>query len=199
MAEHYLFMGGPGPNGGVAPGTYNAQMFPAKLPGSNDDLGIDARRGGKPDFLVQRRLVWKGHTGPKYTSDPVSPGLYSYLQQNPIVVGDRLWIILLPKESELVRVWWRVKTPLPGFDFDLEADSDVAGGTVLTLTAAPVNAATAATGLIDVQAQNGGTPFYTQTNGIIRLNVNNLPAAGIGGSEVYVSALIRKFDIGGGN
>lgn len=199
MADHYLFMGGPGPNGGVAPGTYNAQMFPAKLPGSTDELGIDARRGNKPEFLIQRRLVWKGHTGPKYTSDPVSPGLHAYLQNNTIAAGDKLWIILVPKESELVRVWWRVKEPLPGFDFDLEFDTDVAGGTNITLTSAPINAATADTGLIDVQAVNGGTPAYTKTNGIIRLVINNLPAAGIGDSEVYVSALVRKLDIGGGN
>lgn len=199
MAEHYLFMGGPGPNGGVAPGTYNAQMFPATLPGSDDDLGVDARRGGKPDFLIQRRLVWKGHNGPKFTSDPVSPALHSYLQNNTIAAGDRLWLILVPKECELVRVWWRVKEPLAGFDFDLEFDDDVAGGTNLTLTTAPINAATAATGIIDPQAINGGNLVYTQTNGVIRMVINNLPAAGIGESEVYVSALVRKLDIGGGN
>ena len=195
MAVHNLFMGGAGPNGGVAPGTYNAEMFPSVLPGLDDYNRFDARRtpvvGG-----ITRRLIWERPEGPKRTFDPLSPALASYLDSNPIAAGDQLRIILLPRRCTLLRVWWSIEKPLPGFDFDLVVEVPPPTGTTTPITTAPISAAAVADGLIDVPTVVGNQ-LYLDQNAVLRMDINNLPAGGIRGSDVRITAVVEQYEFGG--
>lgn len=197
MATHDIFMGGKGPNGGVAPGTYNAQFFPA-VPDDVDAYNrFDARRtpttGG-----ITRRLVWKRPTGPIGTIEPTSPALAKYLETHTIAAGDFLRIIVLPRRCELVRVWWAVEKPLAGMDFNIDVEGLAPSvGATVPLTTTPISAAAAATGLIDVQAQNGGNPLYIDGNDFLRVELVNLPPSGIADSDIRITAIVRQFEFGG--
>jgi hypothetical protein len=200
MATHDIFMGGDGPAGGAGAGTYTGQFFPAVPPGVDDYNRIDARRtpvtGG-----ITRRLVWDRPRGPSANSpyDPTSPALAKYLEVHPIEQDDFLRIILLPRRCELKRVWWSVEKPLTGLEFTLEVEGRAAslGGNPVMLTAAPIDGGAEATGLIDVQAINGGDPLYIDGNDFLQMRLTGLPAAGIKGSDIRITAIIDQFEFGG--
>jgi len=197
MAEHNLFMGGAGPNGGVAPGVYNAQGFPSVPPGLDDYFRFDARR--TPAIgCITRQLIWERAEGPKRPNEARSPFLASYLDNNPIVAGDKLHIILLPRRSTLLRVWWSVERPFPGMDFDLQITSLTSPPVTSPITTAPINTATVNTGVIDVPGVLGSLgAAYQPQNAMLTMVINNLPAGGIRGSYVKVSAIIEQYEAGG--
>lgn len=198
MAEHNLFMGGAGPNGGVAPGTYNAQGFPSVPPDADQYNRFDARRGPAVGAIT-RNLIWERQEGVKYVDGPTSPFLASYLDANPIAAGDRLNIILLPKRCTLLRVWWAVERPFPGMDFDLEVTTIASPPAVTPITTAPINCATVGSGIIDVATLTGGLSGsgYMDDNRMLTMVVNNLPTGGIRGSFIKVTAVLEQYEYGG--
>ena len=192
MTVHKLFMGGAAPIG--AKGVYDSRFFPQKDIPEDEYFRFDARRtpthGG-----IMRRLVWKAPRGPHLSIRPQSPGLAHYLSENAIVQGDILQIILLPKRTELTRVWVSVENPLAGFEFKLRVRGNGLAGTPVYLTPTAISGATADEHLIDVTAVNGG-PMYFKKNDMLELEITALTGS-IAESEVWVTALLTQFEMGG--
>lgn len=192
MTVHKLFMGGAAPIG--AKGVYDSRFFPQKDIPEDEYFRFDARRtpthGG-----IMRRLVWKAPRGPHLTIRPQSPGLAHYLSENTIAQGDILQIILLPRRTELTRVWVSVENPLPGFTFKLRVRGNGLSGTPVYVTSADIDGNVKDEHIIDVTAVHGA-PMYFKKNDMLELEITGLTGS-IEDSEVWVTALLTQFEMGG--
>lgn len=214
MAIHNLFFGG-------APTHRNHgyAMFPQYEVGPDDTMHPD-NRGAPCLFSLNRRLIWEDccsrcgcgvgsgcACGSGSRLDGGSSALKHYLEENPVAVGDVINAVILPKETMLQYVWWKVEKAITPFTFDIVVRGNAAslGGTtavpVPVVIAAGLSGSVLDSGMIDVTALNGG-PLWLDQNDMLQVIIRSLPplvdtsdcspcsSGGIAGSSIIVSPVL---------
>lgn len=205
MAEHNIFLGGLSTRNWFYQGLPSAEQSP-----NGAMTGTTHKHNGR--FSLNRHLIWKDtDCGPSTGCKPVgSLFLADYLANNEIKVGDTLNIMMLPKQTSLLGIWWKVTTPLAGFTFDIKVrgNANSLGGTLaapvpLTLDTAFDAAVEAVedghipSGLIGIDPALQGDPLapgiYFDQNDMLQLVVKTLPPEGIACSDITISAVVESY------
>ena len=207
MAEHNLFLGGLATMNGHYRGLPSVEQTPngAMTPTTHKQQGR---------YSLLRDLAWKDDTGGPSTGESRgSRFLADYLSCNTLAVGDVLNLVIMPKWSSILGIWWMVHDPLPGFTFDLRlrGNANSLGGTPavpvpLTLATgvdgglvAPVAAGPgyAPTGLIGIDPAAQGDPLapgiYFDQNDMLQLVITGLPPEGIACSRICIAPVMETY------
>lgn len=205
MAEHNIFLGGLSTRNWFYQGLPSTEQTP-----NGAMTGTTHKHQGR--FSLNRHLIWKdSDCGPATGCKPVgSLFLADYIANHEIKVGDILNIMMLPKQTSLLGVWWKVTTPLEGFTFSLRArgNANSLGGalaapaprtiaTALDGAAAPVEDGHVPSGLIGIDPAMQGDPLapgiYFDQNDMLQLVVDTLPPEGIACSDLTISAVMESY------
>lgn len=205
MAEHNIFLGGLSTRNWFYQGLPSTEQFP-----NGAMTGTTHKHQGR--FSLNRHLAWKDtDCGPRTGYKPVgSLFLADYLAANEIAVGDVLNVMILPKQTSLLGVWWKVTTPLDGFTFDLQVrgNANSLGGTLavpapITLEAgldgavAPIELGHIPSGLIGIDPAAQGDPnapgMYFDQNDMLQMVIASLPPEGIACSDLTISAVMESY------
>lgn len=173
MTIHNLFLGGD-------TGTYQ-QPYGSQYPSA----ALDPNCVYRPDDADSSKVYTI--PGEFNTCEPeVFCHLQEYLQKNPIVVGDYLNMVAVPRHYCVLAAYWELISPLEGFTADLElVDLD---GNPITATVPwdlgtdlsdPANVNTinhhCATGPLPAPAGAPCIDGYMSTHGVLRLCITGLP------------------------
>lgn len=207
MPTHDLFLGGQRtPRGGFY------EMLPQVEPKPNQAMTPATHKDGG-NYSVTRHLFWKDDDDcPKTGASEGSRALADYLTREEILVNDVINLVIMPKHTSLLKVWWMIHEALDGFTFDLQirGNAQSLGGTLAApapiLLAEDVDASMVATdaekcnipsGLIGIDPAAQGDPLaegiYFDQNDMLQLVVKTLPAAGISCSELMISPVLETY------
>lgn len=207
MAIHDIFLGGQRtPRGGFY------EMLPSVEPLPNGAMTPATHKDGG-NYSVTRHLFWKDEDNmPRTGASEGSRALCDYLQRNEIAAGDVLNLVIIPRHTSLLKVWWMVHKPLAGFTFDLQVrgNAQSLGGTLAAPVPIPlvtgVDASMAASdaegcnlpsGLIGIDPTVQGDPnaegIYFDQNDMLQMVITGLPDEGIGCSELMISPVFETY------
>lgn len=205
MAEHNIFLGGLSTRNWFYQGLPSTEQTP-----NGAMTGTTHKHQGR--FSLNRHLIWKdSDCGPATGCKPVgSLFLADYIANHEIEVGDVLNIMMLPKQTSLLGVWWKVTAGLAGFTFDLRVrgNANSLGGTLaapapialasgLDGAVEPIEVGHVPSGLIGVDPAAQGDPLapgiYFDQNDMLQLVVVSLPPEGIACSDLTISAVMESY------
>ena len=207
MAQHDIFLGGQRtPRGGFY------EMLPSTAPKQNQEMTPTTHKDGG-NYSLSRHLFWNRPTDcPSTGASEGSAALCDYLSRNEIVEGDILNIVIMSRQTSLLKIWWMIHKPLAGFTFDLQIQgtSQSLGGTEAApapiVLAEDVDAGLAPSdalgcnfpsGLIGIDPAAQGDPLaegiYFDQNDMLQLVVKTLPDEGISCSELIISPVIETY------
>lgn len=181
MANHNLFMGGLR----TSVNTLGRGLYPQVPPSPDQFFVADDRRG--QIMFANSHLLDFSCEGCDSCSDTMNHAYYQafrdYLLNYDIVAGDTIWTHIIPLESVLERVFWKVVTPITPFDFDIvfRDSTDLNDLTAVTTVLAPaVSGAAPGIGIIDVETIVAPL-LLTSRNGLVGIKINTMPAPVVGG------------------
>lgn len=205
MTTHILIQGG------QRTSNPDYAMYPGVLPGLNDVFETASHKGPAV-YAATRVLDFDGGSLVTNINVPrvISPeswgstALRHYSQRvAQIAAADVLQVAVMPRFSTLVRLHWIVAKVLSAGTADLRIKGlSTSVGAVLTLQAG-IDLTTVGSGLIDVQAANGGKPLYFDQNDALEVVINSLPSGvtnadgtyggGIQGLALILTPIIEEY------
>lgn len=181
MANHNLFMGGLR----TSVNTLGRGLYPQVPPAPDQFFVMDDRRGQVR--FANSHLLDFSCEGCDSCSDTMNHAYFQafrdYLNNNTIVVGDTIWTHIIPLETTLERVFWKIVTPITPFNFDIvfRNSTDLNDLTATTtVLAAGVSGAATGIGIVDVETVVAPL-LLTSRNGLVGIKINSMPAAVVGG------------------
>lgn len=166
MPRHHLALGG-NPKQGFC---FGQNILPSVPYDPYQEIVPDARRSSTT-FAITRCLDFGcGETpcsGCVTAECKGSIALREYTRKNTFAVGDVIDVSYLPRNTQLIEVYWNVKNALAGFTFDIRvAEHDGAQPPLVLATG--IDAGTVGLDVLDVRAINGG-PLMVKTNGALQI------------------------------
>jgi hypothetical protein len=166
MPRHHLALGG-NPKQGFC---FGQNILPSVPYDPYQEIVPDARRSSTT-FAITRCLDFGcGETpcsGCVTAECKGSIALREYTRKNTFAVGDVIDVSYLPRNTQLIEVYWNVKNALAGFTFDIRvAEHDSAQPPVVLATG--IDAGTLDWDVLDVRAINGA-PLLVKTNGALQI------------------------------
>lgn len=176
MAEHLLFHGGAATrsNPGYA-------MFPSPA-FDVDELSVSAAHKLPCLFSVTRVFDFKDEAA-----------LTHYIKNvSNLAALDNVEAVIVPRQTLLTGVWWKVERPLAGFSFSIDIRDDT------TVVVASVDGS-----VVDSDFVPLDTPIYFKQNDVIRVNILTAPApipdnplGAWGDLRFKVSPVLQEFERG---
>lgn len=178
--------------------TLNADwtMFPQALPGIDDHMQVDNRRG-PARFSNTRWLDFDSSAQVLASAVPaqVSPeahgsaGLRDYLRRTEINVGDVIVTHVLPRFTSLDKVHWCVAKCVTPFKFDIRVRGQSASVGAPVVIAAGIDGGVVGSGLIDIAKINGGETLYFDQNDVLEIVVTDMPPTDVGTDGTFTGGL----------
>lgn len=182
--------------GGQRTMNFDYTMFPQVLPGLDDHMQVDNRRG-PARFSNTRWLDFDSSALVMASSVPAqvsseahgSAGLRHYTAHNEIAIGDVIVTHILPRFTSLDKVHWAVAKCITPFKFDIRVRGQATSVGAPIVIATGIDGGVVSSGLIGIPHINGGENIYFDQNDVLEIVVTDMPVAEVGTDGTFTGGI----------